>query len=179
MIERPQVGEYDPYYEKYISLFEGSDLLEAIEGQIREMLDLVSTVPPDRENYRYAENKWSIREVLGHLIDSERIFGYRAFCISRGETAPLPWYDENEYVARSGYGERTLADLLSELTMLRDSNLAFLRRLKDEDWTRTGTACNRNVSVRALIFILAGHLYHHVAVLRDKYGLATASDSGR
>jgi hypothetical protein len=170
---RPTTSEYAPFYETYVSLVTEHDPMPVLQTQPRELETLAAAVPLDRETYRYAPGKWSIREIFGHIADAERVFGYRAFCISRGEQAPLPSFDQDAYVARSGFDAYPLADLLAEFNTLRGSNLAVLRRLAEDDWNRTGTASGATVSVRALAFILAGHVRHHMRALRSRYGLKT------
>jgi hypothetical protein len=145
--------------------------MTVLENQMTEISTLCAGVPESKETYCYAEGKWSIREVIGHLIDGERIFGYRAFCISRGETAPLPSFDENFYVTQSRYDKRTLTDLTDELLALRRTNLAFMHWLEEADWLRQGTASNKVVSVRAIAYIMAGHILHHFNGLRSNYGI--------
>ena len=172
---RPTESEFVPYYSRYISLVPESDVLAVLETQLAQIEHIAGSIPPDREKYRYAAGKWSIREVFGHLVDGERVFGYRAFCISRGEAAPLPSLDQNAYVAESYYDERSLSDLTAELMWLRKSNLACLRHLTDAEWKRMGTASNNPVSVRALTFIMAGHIRHHFTVLRTVYGVSSGS----
>ncbi len=171
MTTRPAEGEYAPYYAAYVALVPETDVLIALEEQIADIARLSSTVTGEREHFRYAEGKWSIREVIGHCIDGERVFGYRAFCISRGEQAPLPTFDENAYVAGSRYDERSVEELASEFALVRRSNLAMLRRLDNRAWQRMGTASSSPVSVRALAFIMAGHVRHHRAVLESRYGV--------
>ena len=171
-MNRPAETEYAPFYAGYVSLVPESDVLAVLEEQKDAFRRLAVGVPKDRERHRYAEGKWSIREVVGHLVDAERVFGYRAFAFSRGEKAALPSFDENEYVAASGYDEVPLAELVRELVAVRDANLAVLRRLSDAEWTRVGTASGKLVSVRALGFIMAGHPRHHLAILRERYAVA-------
>jgi uncharacterized damage-inducible protein DinB len=171
MTTRPEPTEYAPYYEKYVSLVPETEILGVLDRQIAELKSLISAVPADREQYRYGEGKWSVREVLGHLTDGERIFGWRAFCFSRGEKAPLPSFDENVYVAESGYGRQSLAVLLQEFETVRRSNLSFLRQLDDTRWVSTGTASGKTVSVRALAYMMVGHVRHHVSILQGRYGL--------
>jgi hypothetical protein len=168
---RPADTEYAPFYAGYVGRVPEPDILPALERQIDEFRALGGSVPPDRETFRYAPDKWSVREVIGHLTDAERVFGYRAFCFTRGETAALPSFEENVYVARSGYDRVPLAELLHELVGVRRANLAFLRRLQPEQWTLTGTASNKTISVRALACVMVGHPRHHIAILRDRYGL--------
>jgi hypothetical protein len=169
---KPADTEYAPFYAKYVSLVPEGDILTTLEGQIDDFRRFAASVPPDREGFRYAPDKWSVRQVLGHLVDGERVFGYRAFCISRGEQAALPSFDENTYVAQSAYDRVQLAELADELVSVRRANLVALRRLDAGAWTRTGTASSRTISVRALAFIMVGHCRHHLDVLHQRYGLA-------
>jgi hypothetical protein len=169
MITRPPDSEYASFFAGYVSLVPEPDVLAVLEAQPAMLAGLSSNVPADRERYRYAEGKWTIREVFGHLIDAERVFGYRAFCISRGEKAPLPAFEENEYIGNSHYDRQPLGDLVSEFAALRETNLAFLRRLEDKEWERLGTSNKNPASVRALAFVMAGHVRHHFAVLRERY----------
>jgi DinB superfamily len=170
-MERPTEAEFAPFYAPYVALVPEADILAVLEQQAEEIRRLAASVPKERETFRYAEGKWSIREVLGHLVDGERIFGYRAFCISRGETAPLPSFDENRYVAAAGSDATPLAELADELALVRRSNLVVLRRLELPEWARVGTASGKPVSVRALAWVMAGHPRHHLEVLRERYGL--------
>jgi hypothetical protein len=174
MTGRPAETEYAPSYAGYVSLVPEEDPLAALSAQPEELRRLAAAVPPERESDRYAEGKWSVREVFGHLTDAERVFGYRALCISRGDRTPLPGFDENSYVARSGFDRVRLTDLVEDFATLRSANLAFLRRLDVEAWRQAGTANDSPVSVRALAFIMAGHVRHHVGVLRSRYGVAAA-----
>ncbi len=175
MTSRPASTEYAPFFAGYVSLVPESDVLAVLEGQPAGLVQLSSDVPADRERFRYAEGKWTIREVFGHIVDAERVFGYRAFCISRGEQVPLPGFDENVYIRYSHYDRQPLADLVPEFAALRETNLAFLRQLGNNDWERLGTANNNPASVRALAFIMAGHVRHHVAMLRDRYGIVSGT----
>ena len=175
MLSRPGASEYAPFFSGYVALVPEADVLTALEDQLKEVPRLGEQVSADRETFRYAEGKWSIREVFGHLIDAERVFGYRAFCISRGEIAPLPAFEENAYVQQSGYAERPLRDLITEFDFVRRGNLAFLRGLDDRAWGRIGTASNKPISVLALAFIMAGHVRHHFHVVQTRYGVTAAS----
>ena len=143
-----------------------------LEPQVEEIRRFLASVPAERETYRYAEGKWSIRQVLGHLVDGERVFGYRAFCISRGEQAALPSFDENEYVAGARSDGVPLRELVEELALVRRSNLVVLRRLDAREWARVGTASGKPVSVRALAWVMAGHPRHHLQILRERYGVS-------
>jgi len=168
---RPGEGEYTPFYARYVALVPETDILAVLERQAGEIRALATSVPADRETYRYGEGKWSVRQVLGHLVDGERVFGYRAFCISRGERAGLPSFDENEYVAEARSDAIPLRELADELAVVRESNLAFLRRLQPREWERVGTASGKPITVRALAWVMAGHPRHHVEILRERYGL--------
>jgi hypothetical protein len=170
-MERPAETEYAPFYARYVALVLETDILAVLERQVEEIRALAASVPPERETWRYAEGKWSVREVLGHLVDGERVFGYRAFCFSRGEKAPLPAFDENQYVAAVRSDAIPLRDLAEELALVRQSNLIVLRRLEPDEWMRVGTASGHPISVRALAWVMAGHPRHHVAILRERYGI--------
>jgi hypothetical protein len=172
---RPSPSEYAPFYETYVSLVPETNVLPVLEAQPAELRALATAIASGREQYRYEPGKWSVREVLGHVGDAERVFGYRAFCISRGETANLPSFDEKDYTARSTFDRIPVADLVDEWAALRASNLTVLRRLGPADWGRAGTANHASVSVLALAFILAGHVRHHAGILRSRYGVGSAS----
>jgi hypothetical protein len=171
-MQRPTDSEYAPFYARYVALVPESDILAVLEPQVEEIRRLLATVSAEKEVYRYAQGKWSIRQVLGHLVDGERIFGYRAFCFSRGEQAALPSFDENEYVAAARSDAVPLRELVDELALVRRSNLAVLRRLDAREWAQVGTASGKPVSVRAIAWVLAGHPRHHVQVLRERYGVS-------
>lgn len=171
MTHRPAANEYAPYYEKYISLVPGNDIMAVLQQQIADIQRCAAAVSAERETYRYAEGKWSIREVIGHMIDGERVFGYRALCISRGETAPLPSFDENGYVDHSNYANRELAELCEELVAVRRVNVMLLQTFNEQNWDRKGIASGKTVSTRALAFLMAGHILHHLSGLHNNYGV--------
>lgn len=172
MTERPPLAEYAPFYAGYVALVPETDILPVLEGQADAIRRLLAPVPAEKESDRYAEGKWSLRQVLGHLVDAERVFGYRAFCFSRGEQAALPSFDENQYVAASRSDSVPLGQLVEEFALVRQGNLAVLRRLDAREWARIGTASGKPVSVRALAWIMAGHPRHHLNVLRERYGVS-------
>lgn len=174
MIPRPDASEYLPYYGKYIDRVPDGDLVKTLRAQLDETLALVRGLDDEQGGHRYAPGKWSIREVLQHVIDAERIFAYRALRIARGDATPLASFDENAYAEASNADARTLADLSDELEHVRLSTLALLRPLDGEALARRGTASGAEVSVRALAWIIAGHELHHVSVLRERY----LSDAG-
>ena len=168
-MNRPLESEYAPYYQNYVGQVSENDILPVLRSQMDELDVLLNRVSPDRETFRYSEGKWSIREIIGHLIDGERVFGYRALCIARGETQNLPGFDQNDYMLTAPYHAIDLEDLLSELRLVRLSNIAMFRNLDQEAWARLGIANDSPVTVRALAFIMAGHLRHHMNVLRERY----------
>jgi len=170
----PLESEYAPYYQGYVARVTEDEILPVLRAQLDTLDVLLNRVAPEHETFRYAEGKWSIREVIGHLIDAERVFGYRTFSIARGEQRNLPSFDENEYMLRAPYDRIDLEDLLSELRLVRLSNIAMLRNLDDEAWLRTGMANDAAVSVRALAFIMAGHVRHHMGVLSQRYQITGA-----
>ena len=168
-MHRPLESEYAPYYQGYIAQVSEDEILPVLRSQLDELDVLLGRVPPERETFAYAEGKWSIREIVGHLIDGERVFGYRAFCIARGETQNLPGFEQNDYIATAPYNKIDLEDLLSELRLVRLANIAMLRNLDEAAWARTGTANDNEVTVLALAFIMGGHVRHHMGVLRERY----------
>ena len=169
MTERPSQAEYAPFYAGYVSLVPEDDIMSVLEGQAAEVRLQTRVFIPAREQFRYAEGKWSVRELLGHMTDAERVFGFRAFCFSRGDENALPSFDQNDYVARAPFDRHRLADLVEEFAAIREVNLMTLRRLDDEAWRRMGTASGKPVSVRALAYVMAGHVRHHLQVLRTRY----------
>ena len=169
MIPRPDASEYLAYYGRYIDKVPDGDLLQTLRTQLDDTLALVRGLPEARGGHRYAPGKWSIREVLSHVIDAERIFAYRALRIARGDGTPLPGFDENAYAENAEAESRTLADLADELMHVRLGNLAMLRALSPEALARLGTASGGPVSARALAWIIAGHERHHVNLLRERY----------
>jgi hypothetical protein len=170
---QPLESEYAPDYQGYIGQVTEQEILPVLRSQLDALDVLLGRVTPERETYRYADGKWSIREIAGHLIDGERVFGYRAFAIARGDRNNMPGFDQNEYILTSPYNRIDLEDLLSEFRLARLSNIAMLRTLDDESWMRLGTANGNQVSVRALAFIMAGHVRHHMEVLRERYELGS------
>jgi len=170
-IGRPEPTEYAPYYERYVALVRDVDILTTLEEQAGSVRRLLATLPESRAGFRYAPDKWSVREAVGHWTDAERVFSYRALAFARGERAPLPAFDENEYARVSGHDNVPLAELVEEFGAVRSATLHLLRHLVPKAWMGVGTASGKPVSVRALAFIMAGHVAHHVAILRERYGV--------
>ena len=168
---RPDATEFAPFYAAYIARVIETEVLPALEAQPAELLALAQRVPAERELFRYAPDKWSVRQTFGHLVDTERVMSYRAFCIARGETQPLPGFDENEYVARADSDERPVTEIAREFDAIRQASVLMIRRWKPDEWSRVGNANGKAISARALAFIMAGHVRHHVALLHERYGL--------
>ena len=169
MKTKPAPAEYAPSYEKYISLVPEADILTVLAEQLDSTLSLLRGIPEERSNHRYAPGKWSIKELVGHLIDSERVFSYRALRIACNDKTPLPGFEQDDYVANANFDARRLADLADEFEQVRKSNLQLFKPLEDAAWLRMGVANNTDVSVRALAFIIAGHAEHHLSILRTRY----------
>ena len=166
---RPEPGEYAPYFEKYVSLVPSGDVVEILERQLEATLALLGGLGEERAGARYEPGKWSVKELVGHLVDAERVFAYRALHFARGDQTPLPGFEQDDYVRGGNFDARTLKDLLEEFASVRRSTVALLRPLDEETWRRTGTANDNPFSVRALAHIIAGHELHHVNVLKTKY----------
>ena len=147
---RPGVTEFDPFYGRYIARIESDDVLDVLTRQLPEMQRTLGGLGPEMEGHRYAPDKWTVKQVLGHVLDSERIFATRALCVARGETQPLPGFDENAYAAASAMDTRPLGEVLREFEHLRRSNLALFEGLDDEAWQRVGHANGSSISVRAI-----------------------------
>ena len=158
-----------PFYDSYIALVEDSDVISVLEEQMNSTYELLSNIGEDRGNYAYEPGKWTIKELVGHLADSERIFGYRALRFARKDKTELAGYEQDDYVANSNFNERTLKDLAEELLSLRKSNLILFRSFTDDMVKLTGIANESEASVDALLFIIAGHEKHHINVIKEKY----------
>lgn len=166
---RPAQDEHAPYYEKYTSLVPDGNIVEILKSQIATTLALLRNLDEEKANFRYAPDKWSIKEVLGHLIDAERIFTYRALRIARNDQTPLPGFEQDGYVPAGNFDARSLSDLLDEFACVRRASLYLFGNLSDEAWSRLGTASDNPVSVRALAYITAGHELHHLNIVRERY----------
>jgi len=147
----------------------GGDVIAQLESQRLQTAQFFAASTERDGNFRYAPDKWTIKEVVGHLSDSERVFSYRAMRIARGDQTPLPGFEQNDYVKNGNFAEQSLADLVAEFGFVRASTLALFRSLNAEAWIRRGTASNNPVTVRALAFIIAGHELHHREILKDRY----------
>jgi hypothetical protein len=168
---RPEASEYAPFYHGYVTMVPEGDVVELLRSTGRELLEALGRIPEARGGHRYAPDKWTIREVVGHLIDAERIFTYRALRVARGDRTPLASFDENEYAKTAGSDARTLANLTRELGAVREATALMFEALPDEAWGRSGIASGKDVSLRALAYITTGHAMHHLRILRERYGV--------
>jgi hypothetical protein len=169
VIERPEPGEYVEYYQQYISKVPPGDVLAALEGQIGATRRLLIGLSEQQAMSRYAPGKWSVKEVVGHLSDSERVMSHRALRFARGDRTPLPGFDENQYVPAGAFDARPLTSLVDEFAAVRAASLALFTSLDAAASRRQGEANGHPISVRALAYIIAGHELHHVALLRERY----------
>lgn len=163
----PQTHEYPVWYEPYISLVD-QDVMRILKKQATDFPDFLKGLSK-KGDYAYAPGKWTIKQMVGHIIDSERVFSYRLTCFARGEIHGLPGFDENEYVDNAHFQDRTLSSLAEEFNLLRSANLFLFKSLTEKELNRSGIASERQITVRALLFVIAGHLMHHVQVIKDRY----------
>jgi uncharacterized damage-inducible protein DinB len=166
---KPDAGEFLPYYGRYIDLVGPGDVISALSRQMSETQALLQGLPASVGKYRYAPDKWSVNEMIGHVIDAERIFTARALRFSRADPTPLPSFEQDDYVRNAAFDEFPLAELASELESLRRSTVLFFSHLSEDAWMRRGTASGAEVTVRALAYIIAGHELHHRAILETRY----------
>lgn len=169
MIPRPESGEHLPYFSLYIDQVPECDLLPFLASQSSAFLDELKAFTPERSLLRYAEGKWSLREVVQHISDAERIFAYRLLRIARGDETPLPGFEQNGYVVAGNADAIGWYSLLTEFSAVRQATLTLAGNLAEDAWPRTGTASGHNMSVRALAYIIAGHVEHHRALIRTHY----------
>jgi len=170
-VGHPEPSEYDAFYANYIAEIPEGEILDVLERQAEAFGRLAEDVPPEKESFRYAPGKWSVRQVVGHLADCERSFAFRALAISRGDRQPLPGLDETLYMANARFDDIPLTGLVDNLLAVRQASLHLFRHLDDEAWKRSGIANGKPVSVRALAHIAAGHAEHHLKILRERYGV--------
>ncbi len=166
---RPEQGDYAPYYENYIKLVEGEDILKILNDQSKKTQDVLNSFSEHRGNFRYADGKWTVKEVVGHLLDTERVFAYRALCIARGEKKSLIGFDQDDYVKEGNFNRRELFELNYDFRLLRESNLLLFRSFTPEMLRKRGFANETSVTPLAILFMIAGHEKHHMNVLREKY----------
>lgn len=163
------VIEYPIFYAAYIQVLENVEMIEELEICLHDFIRFVQNIPMDKFDYRYAEEKWTIKDIIQHLIDAERIFSYRALRISRNDKTPLPGFEENDYVINANANDRSLQDLLTEFSAVRHSTLLLFKSFSQDQLTRIGIASGNEVSVRAIGFIIIGHQKHHQKIFKERY----------
>jgi len=166
---RPYLSDFPTFYQGYVDTVDSDNILETLRQQRDKTTSFFKSVSDEKANYAYAEGKWTVKEVLGHMVDSERVFVFRALSFARGEEQSLPGFDENTYVPAGKFGDRTLQSLIDEYTSVREATLTFFNNLRDEDWAKTGIANNGNFTVNSLAYIIAGHNEHHLKILAERY----------
>lgn len=167
----PSEGDYAPYYKKYIDKVKGDTIADIIRNHSEDIFFYYNNIPEDKAGYAYAEGKWTVKDVLQHVIDAERVFSYRAMRISRNDSTPLPGFDENEYAKYSGASARSLSSLKEELAAVRNATDLLLQSFTEEQLAIKGTASDQPVTVNALAYIIYGHLIHHKNILEERYGV--------
>ena len=171
-VGHPDPAEYAPANASYVGNVTEDDVVAALEAQTRETAALLARVDDEKAAYRYAPEKWSVKQIVGHITDGERVFGYRALAIARGDQASLPGFDENDYMRNADFDRRSLRELAEDYVAARQATLSMFRGFSDEAWQRRGTANNAGVTVRAIAHIVLGHERHHLKVLRERYGVS-------
>jgi hypothetical protein len=168
-MQRPQEGEYAPYYITYIGKVPKGNILVLMERQIDSVKELFKNISEEKSLYRYAPDKWSIRQVLGHINDGEHIFPYRALRFSRNDKNNIEGFDQNEFIKESNFDDVALDNLLAEFIKVREANILMFKNFSEEMWTRSGIANNNKITVRAIPYIMYGHVFHHLNVIKEKY----------
>ena len=166
---RPEANEFASYYEKYISQVLEDDAIVALEAELNAALTFFREIDEQHSKIAYAEGKWTIREVLGHIVDTERVMSYRAMRFARNDQTPLQGFEQDDYIKGATFNSTSLGDLLREFEHLRRANILMFRNLPKEAWSRRGIANGKEVSVRALAFIVAGHEKHHRKIVKERY----------
>ncbi|MES2139259.1 MAG: DinB family protein [Bacteroidota bacterium] len=168
-MNRPLPTEHPAYFTHYIDLVKNDDIINELKNQIAEIKLLMAGIPIEKESFAYAAGKWTIKEVLGHIIDTERIMAYRALCFARKDKTKLPGFDQNAFVSNANFNDRTLNDLAFEFAIVRESNLLLFKHFTQSSINEIGNSNGTELSVRAIIFMIAGHTTHHVNVIKSKY----------
>jgi uncharacterized damage-inducible protein DinB len=168
-ISKPEATDYPSYYATYINRVTGDDLIESLENNFNTTKELIKSLNDDQLNYRYAEGKWSIKEILVHVMDAERIFAYRALRFARQDKTNLPGFEENDYVPASNASQRNINNILDEFAALRKSTIELFKNFDEKQLSQSGTANNNRISVCSLAYVIAGHELHHINVIRERY----------
>ena len=166
---RPASDEHIEYYSRYIDRVSDGDIVAKLEQQLPQTLAFLRSIPESKHDHAYAPDKWTIRQIVGHLSDGERVFQYRAFRFSRADTTPVPGFEENDYVANARFSSISMSDLISEFESLRDATVKMFSGMDADMMGRSGTANNAAITVRSIAWIMAGHVDHHEQVIRERY----------
>ncbi len=169
MIQRPLASEYPEYYLPYVRLVPEGDLLSILNNHLAETVALLEGITEEDGHFRYASGKWSIKEVLGHMTDTERIMSYRLMRIGRGDQTPLAGFDENDYIQGSDFNRLPMKNILEDLTATRNATLTLIKNMPEEAWARKGVANNQEQTTRAIAYIIAGHAMHHLKIINERY----------
>lgn len=172
---RPHSTQYHPYYEPYISKVKGEDIYQILCSSLETLKDYLAQISESKADFAYAPEKWTVKQVLQHCIDNERIFAYRALCFARGETQPLPGYDQNIYMAHTNVDDKSLQSLKDEMVLIRQSSIMMYQHFTPNALNNTGTVGGNLMSVSALGFVIVGHWLHHQDILTTKYGISSSA----
>ncbi len=168
-ISKPSPSDLSAYYQSYLHYIPEDDLLQVLKEQKSVIEDFVSSIPPAKETFRYAEGKWMLKEVLGHLCDTERILSYRALRIARNDKTPMSGFDENHYTPNSNYKDRSLKNIAEELLAVRAATILLFENMNEEMFDHKGIANNSEVTGRAILFFTVAHARHHMGVIKERY----------
>ncbi|WNS76299.1 DinB family protein [Bacillus sp. DTU_2020_1000418_1_SI_GHA_SEK_038] len=173
MYQRPDINEYPAYYSAYVNLVPDGEMIVLLNEQLKATVNAIKGVTEKQAQFQYDSNKWTVKEVIGHLADTERIMAYRILCIARGETSPLPGFDDNLYVQNGSFNQLSMEDLLKNFSIVRQSTIVLLKSLDPDAWLRKGNANGSEITVRAVASIIAGHELHHRNILQERYFMSS------
>ena len=168
---RPDSTEFKSFYAGYVASVPEGDIVDVIRAEGKELAEALAKIPESKGSHRYAADKWTVKTLIGHMIDAERIFTYRALRIARGDSTPLPGFDENAFAETAGSDTRTVADLAAEMACVREATVRIFASFPDDVWSRRAVVNNGEITVRAIAYVATGHTKHHLAVLRERYGV--------
>jgi uncharacterized damage-inducible protein DinB len=166
---RPNQEDYSPYQVAYINTVVGDNILEILEDQLKSIPEFLSSISEEKGNHSYSEGKWTVKELIEHITDTERIFAYRALCIARSEKKVLPGFEQDDYAAAANSNKRNLGDLINEFKKVREANLSLFKSFSEDVINKKGNVNDYHITVNAILFVIAGHLNHHINILKDKY----------
>ena len=178
-ITRPALNEYASYYGGYVNIVPDGDIMARLTQQMPATLTLWRGLSPEQGDWRYAPEKWSVKELCGHIIDGERVFAYRALRFARGDQTPLPGFEQDDFIAHANFAARSLNDLADEYEAVRRATIALLGSFDDAAWQRSGVASDNAMSVRAIAYVIAGHELHHLKILRERYLTEAGANPGQ